>query len=141
MAPGASQLVVGGDSCNDGDFGLQGVFDADLAILGGSGSHPLATIASNSWESGDESQPADLTVIEHAYLLRAAAEGVGMYFSAGDLSGVGAPSSDPYAIAVGGTTLGIGKAGNRLFETGCSRPVGRPAVPWWSTALGSFSAR
>jgi subtilase family serine protease len=120
MAPGASQLVVGGDSCNDGDFGLQGVFDADLAILGGSGSRPLATIASNSWEGGDESQPAYLTVIEHAYLLRAAAGGVGMYFSAGDLSGVGAPSSDPYAIAVGGTTLGIGKAGHRLFETGWS---------------------
>jgi subtilase family serine protease len=120
MAPGASQLVVGGDSCNDGDFGVQAVFDADLAILGGSGSRPLATIASNSWESGDESQPAYLTVVEHAYLLRAAAEGVGMYFSTGDLSGVGAPSSDPYAIAVGGTTLGIGKAGHRLFETGWS---------------------
>jgi|HubBroStandDraft_1064217.scaffolds.fasta_scaffold07070_2 subtilase family serine protease len=119
VAPGASQLVIGGDSCNDGDFGLQGLFDADLAVLG-SGSHPLATIASNSWEGDDESQPGYLTDIEHAYLLRAVAEGVGMYFSAGDGSGVAAPSSDPYATAVGGTTLGIGKTGNRLFETGWS---------------------
>ena len=43
-----------------------------------------------------------------------------MYFSSGDGSGVLAPSSDPYAIAVGGTTLGIGKSGSRLFETGWS---------------------
>ena len=123
MAPGASQLVVGGDTCNDGDFGLQGLFDADTAILNGAGGHPLASVVSNSWESGDESQPAFLTDIEHAYLVRAAAEGVGMYFSSGDFSGVQAPSSDPFAIGVGGTTLGIGRTGNRLFETGWSTGV------------------
>lgn len=120
MAPGASQLVVGGDSCNNGDQGLQGVFDADTAILDGAGGHPLATIASNSWGSGGENQPASLTSIENGYLVRAAAEGVGMYFSSGDTSGVQMPSSDPYATAVGGTTLGIGASGNRLFETGWS---------------------
>ncbi|HYZ52391.1 MAG TPA: S53 family peptidase [Streptosporangiaceae bacterium] len=120
MAPGANQLVVGGDSCNNGDAGLQGLFDAELAVLNGGGKHPLASVASNSWESGSEGQGAALTNIEHAYLLRAAAEGVGMYFSSGDGSGVLAPSSDPYAIAVGGTTLGLGKTSNRLFETGWS---------------------
>jgi subtilase family serine protease len=120
MAPGAHQLVVGGDSCNSGDFGLQGLFDADTAILNGAGGHPLATIASNSWGSGGENQPASLTNIEHAYLVRAAAEGVGMYFSSGDGSGVQDPANDPFAVAVGGTTLGIGKSGQRLFETGWS---------------------
>ncbi len=120
MAPGANQLVVGGDSCNDGDYGLQGLFDADIAVLGGNGIHPLATAASNSWEGYDESQPAFLDNIENSYLIRAAAEGVGMYFSSGDGSGVETPSSDPDAIAVGGTTLGIGATGNRLFETGWS---------------------
>ena len=120
MAPAANQLVIGGDGCNTGDYGLQGLFDADIAVLGGTGRHPLASVASNSWEGGAESQPAFLTNIEHAYLLRAAGEGVGMYFSAGDGSGVESPSSDPDAIAVGGTTLGIGKANNRLFETGWS---------------------
>jgi len=120
MAPAAHQLVIGGDGCNEGDYGLQGLFDADLAVLGGNGHHPLASAASNSWEGGAESQPASLTNIEHAYLLRAAGEGVGMYFSAGDGSGVESPSSDPYAIAIGGTTLGIGKTDNRLFETGWS---------------------
>jgi subtilase family serine protease len=123
MAPAASQLVVGGDSCNNGDFGLQGLFDADTVILNGVGNHPLASVASNSWEGGDESQAPFLTDIEHAYLLRAAAEGVGMYFSAGDGSGVETPSSDPFAIGVGGTTLGISKTNGRLFETGWSTAV------------------
>jgi subtilase family serine protease len=123
MAPGANQLVVGGDSCNNGDYGLQGLFDADIAVLGGNGIHPLATIASNSWEGFDETQPAFLDNIENSYLVRAAAEGVGMYFSSGDGSGVETPSDDPDAIAVGGTTLGIGATGNRLFETGWSTEV------------------
>jgi subtilase family serine protease len=121
LATGANQLVVGGDSCNDGDFGLQGLLDADTAILGGTGSaQPLATIASNSWESGGEAQPAAIDNIEDSILVQSAAEGVGMYFSSGDGSGVEMPSSDPFAIAVGGTTLGLGKSSNRLFETGWS---------------------
>lgn len=120
LAPGANELVVGGDGCDTGYQGLQGLFDAETAVLGGNGKHPLATIASNSWESGGEAQAAAFTNVEHAFLLRAAAEGVGMYFSAGDSSGILEPSSDPYAIAVGGTTLGIGKTNNRLFETGWS---------------------
>jgi subtilase family serine protease len=123
MAPGANQLVVGGDGCNNGDQGLQGLFNADIAILDGVSGHPLATIASNSWESGFEGQAAFLTSIEHAYLMRSAGEGVGMYFSSGDGSGDEMPSSDPFATAVGGTTLGIGQTSNRLFETGWSTGI------------------
>jgi subtilase family serine protease len=123
MAPAAHQLVVGGNACDSGDFGLQGLFDADIAVLGGTGTHPLATVASNSWESGDEGQPGFLDNIENSYLVRAVTEGVGMYFSSGDGSGVEMPSSDPNATAVGGTTLGIGSTHNRLFETGWSTSV------------------
>jgi subtilase family serine protease len=123
MAPAANELVVGGDSCNNGFFGFQSLFDADLAILNGVGGHPLAGIASNSWESGDEAMPADMLAIQHSYLVRAAAEGVSMLFSSGDFSGVEVPSSDPYATAVGGTTLGIGHSNPRLFETGWSTGV------------------
>jgi len=125
MAPGADQLVVGGDSCDLKQDGNQGVYDADVAVLDGASGHPLATVASNSWETGTESQPLSQTKLVHAYLVRAASEGVGMYFSAGDGSGVLEPSVDPDAIAVGGTTLGIGKTGSRLFETG------------WSTGISS----
>jgi subtilase family serine protease len=120
MAPGANEIVVAGAACGGSDPVSQGYIDADQAVVNGSGHHPLASIASNSWDSGPEGQPASETKIEHAYLLQAAAEGVGMYVASGDDSGVDDPASDPYAIAVGGTTLGIGKTGNRLFETGWS---------------------
>ena len=120
MAPDARQIVVGGDGCNQGDFGLQGLFDADIAVLDGAGGLPLATAASNSWGSGGERQPASISNIEHAYLMESASVGVGMYFSSGDGSGVLCPACDPFATAVGGTSLGIGKTGSRLFETGWS---------------------
>jgi subtilase family serine protease len=121
MAPGANQLVIGGDSCNNGDFGLQGLFDADIANIDGIAGvhHPLSTISSNSWGPGDDTQPAILTNIMHAYLVRAAAQGVGMYFASGDGSGVETPD-DPFSILVGGTSLGVGKNNQRLFETGWS---------------------
>ncbi len=122
MAPGANQLVVGGDSCNNGDFGNQGLFDADIVTIDGTPGnhhHPLANISSNSWGPGNDAQPAILTNIMHAYLVRAAAQGVGMYFASGDASGVETPD-DPFSILVGGTSLGIGKNNQRLFETGWS---------------------
>jgi subtilase family serine protease len=131
LAPMARQLVVGGDSCNNGDYGLQALYDADLAVLNGVGGHPLATIASNSWEAGSETIPANLLKIEHGYLVKAAAEGVTMLFSSGDDSGVNVPSSDPYATAVGGTTLGIGHSNPRLFETGWSTGISAASNGRW----------
>ena len=123
LAPMASQLVVGGDSCDNGDYGLQALYDADTLILDGASGHPLASIASNSWEGGDETITVNLLRIEHDYLIKAAAEGVTMLFAAGDSSGVAVPSSDPYATAVGATTLGIGHDNPRLFETGWSTGI------------------
>ncbi len=113
--------MIGGDSCNNGDFGNQGLFDADIVNIDGTAgsNHPLSNISSNSWGPGDDTQPAILTNIMHAYLVRAAAQGVGMYFASGDSSGVETPD-DPFTILVGGTSLGIGSHGQRLFETGWS---------------------
>ena len=117
MALGARELVVGGNSCN-GDP-LQNLYDALLKVLGGSGDHPLASIVSNSWE--DPLKPtAAQKRLSHAILVRAAAEGVGMFFSTNDAAGVLSPSDDPFATAVGGTSLGISRTGGRLFETGWS---------------------
>jgi subtilase family serine protease len=131
MAPAANQLVVGGDSCDNGFFGYQALYDADLAVLNGLGNRPLAQIASNSWEVGDETVPPNMMAIQHAYLVRAAAEGVSMLFSSGDFSGVQTPSSDPYATAVGGTTLGIGHDNPRLFETGWSTGISAIGHKHW----------
>jgi len=131
MAPASNQVVVSGDSCNDGFFGLQALFDADLAVLNGIGNRPLAQVASNSWEAGDESIPANMLQIAHAYLIRAADEGVSMLFSTGDGSGVEVPSSDPYATAVGGTTLAVGHDNPRLFETGWSTGISTASGATW----------
>src|SRR5579875_1971811 len=119
MAPAARQIVMGADSCDEGDAGLQGLFNADIAVLNGSGDQPLATITSNSWGISRESAPGGTLSVAHAYLVRAAAEGVGMYFASGDSQGVEFPT-DPYSISVGATSLGLGKDGQRLFETGWS---------------------
>jgi subtilase family serine protease len=120
MAPGTHELVVGGNPCDVGDFGVQMFFDAETAILNGTGGHPLASVVSNSWEDSAEQGPDSDLRIEHAFLVRAAAEGVGMYFSSGDVSGLITPSNDPFVTAVGGTTLGLRRDGQRLFETGWS---------------------
>jgi subtilase family serine protease len=132
MAPAANQVVVGGDSCDNGFFGVQALFDADLAVLNGFGDRPLAQVASNSWFAGDESVPASMLQITHAYLIRAADEGVSMLFASGDASGVAVPSSDPYATAVGGTTLAIGHGNPRLFETGWSTGVSADQGGHWA---------
>jgi subtilase family serine protease len=120
MAPGADQLMVEGDSCNQGLEGIQPLFDADNAVLTGNGSSSSASIVSNSWEFGGENYPSIYISTANAIDLRASAEGVGMYFSSGDGPGVEMPASDPYSTAVGGTTLGLDASDNRLFETGWS---------------------
>ncbi len=131
MAPGVNELVVNGLSCGGTDPYTQGLLNAVKTVLTGTGHHPLASIVSNSWTSGSEDQAASVTKIEHADLLQAAAEGVGMYVASGDGSGLSAPADDPDAIAVGGTSLGIGKTMNRLFETGWSTGLLRPQNGKW----------
>jgi subtilase family serine protease len=59
--------------------------------------------------------------------LQAAGEGIGMYYSSGDYGdeamslGIAAPdfpASSPFATSVGGTSLGINRAGDIALETG-----------------------
>jgi subtilase family serine protease len=118
MAPGATQLVVGANLCETGDGGFQGGINTDLAVINGNGLAPLASVVSNSWETGYDDQAKDIDQIETAFLVKAASVGVGMYYAAGDSACTTQPASNPYATGVGGTTLAIGKSGTRLFETG-----------------------
>ncbi|MFB8177151.1 protease pro-enzyme activation domain-containing protein [Streptomyces sp. NPDC055966] len=125
MAPGAAQLMVVGGGCDED----QALLDAALSVLTGDGKHPSASIVSNSWQIPLGMVP-EKTV--HAIDVRAAAEGVGMYFSSGDTPGLTVTDSDPYAVAVGGTSLGIGAADNRVFETGWSSDYGSLEHGRWS---------
>ena len=130
MAPGADQLMVVGEGCNED----QALLDAALAVLTGNGAHPSASIVSNSWQIPLGEVPAQTV---HAIDVRAAAEGVGMYFAAGDAPGLNVTDSDPYAVAVGGTTLGIGVKDNRVFETGWSDDyTSLDAGTWTDIGLG-----
>lgn len=113
MAPAAAQVMVVGQGCDED----QALLDAVAAVLTGNGHKPLASIVSNSWQIPQGEVPA-ATV--HALFVRAAAEGVGMYIASGDTPGLTGTDDDPYAISVGGTTLGLGRANQRLFETGWS---------------------
>ncbi|WP_202874979.1 S53 family peptidase [Kribbella kalugense] len=113
MAPSANQLMVVGNGCDE-DHAL---LNAILAVLIGDGHRPLASIVSNSWQIPIGDLPPQTV---HAIAVRAAAEGVGLYFSSGDTPGLTTTASDPYVVAVGGTTLGLGRWNNRVFETGWS---------------------
>lgn len=137
MAPRASQLVVGANLCDTGDGGFQGGFNTDLAVVNGNGKKPLATVVSNSWETGFDDQAADITRIETAFLAKAASAGVGMYYSSGDAPCVQQPASNPDATGVGGTMLGIGKSGTRLFETGALFAKASIKAKAWDVS-GSF---
>jgi subtilase family serine protease len=137
MAPASRQVVMGADSCDHGDAGLQGLFDADIAVLNGTGGHPLASITSNSWGISQESAPGQTLAIAHAYFVRAATEGVGMYFASGDEPGLEFPT-DPYAISVGATSLALGRSGQRLFETGWSTGLSRLRNHHWGKAVALF---
>jgi subtilase family serine protease len=130
MAPRADQLMVDGDSCLKGQSGYrQSLLDAELAPLTGNGTSAAAAVESVSYglaggPVSERSVPRSAVQASHAISLRAAAEGVSLLNASGDTPGI-EPPSDPDRTIVGGTTLGLGAHGGRLFETG------------WSTAFGA----
>jgi subtilase family serine protease len=128
MAPGANQLMVIDQGCDEDQSLLDGV----LTVLAGNGKHPSATIVSNSWQI-PQGEVSPKTV--HAISVRAAAEGVGLYFASGDTTGLSVTDSDPFVTAVGGTTLELGVTNNRILETGWSDDSGSLDSGQW-TDLG-----
>ncbi|WP_322748561.1 MULTISPECIES: S53 family peptidase, partial [unclassified Frankia] len=127
IAPGADISYVAAASCQSTDLidAVQRVVDGRLADV---------VSASISFLSDDE-PPGDIAAA-HATFVQAAAEGIGLYFSAGDdgdnlvhtkVRQVEYPASDPLVTAVGGTTAGISETGSRLFELG------------WETAAATWT--
>jgi subtilase family serine protease len=126
-APGAHILYVGAKNCE------AAMFEAVQQVVDGH----LADIITNSWGDGG-GDVLDSAGTRHAFdnvLLMAAGTGIGVQFSSGDegdeFTTLGAtvadyPSSSPYQTAVGGTSLQVGQAGERLGELG------------WSTSLSEL---
>jgi subtilase family serine protease len=118
MAPGANIVYVGASDCQDPSL--------DKALNTVVGEH-LASIVSNSYgDLGEDIAPQEVATF-HQIVVNAALEGIGVYFSSGDdgdeVSTLGQrtvdfPASDPFVIAVGGTSLAVGASGRTLFETG-----------------------
>ncbi len=117
IAPGAKILYVGGFNCGAGiDIAVSKILDGKLA-----------NIVSNSYGYVGEALPMDAIQGEVNIQLQAAGEGIGLYFSSGDngdeVASLGYASPDfaassPWVTAVGGTSIGITKAGKIAYETG-----------------------
>jgi subtilase family serine protease len=138
-APGARQLMVDGDDCDQSNDGAQALFDAMLEPLTGHGSRASVSIENVCFfiDAGAPNLPS-LLKINHAIALRAAAEGVTMVDAAGDSPGIEPASEDPDVTAVGGTTLGIGARNQRVFETGWSTRFGErtgTSGPWHNEGI------
>lgn len=118
MAPAANVVYSGGRSCFDNALlnALHKIVDTNRA-----------QIISNSW--GNLGEVTDASTIDafDQLFVQAGLKGIGIYYSSGDngdeVSTIGSrqadfPGDDPFVTAVGGTSLGVGKDDNRLFETG-----------------------
>ena len=116
MAPDANIVYVGApNNYQDLDAALNHVVDRHLA-----------QIVTNSYGWSGEDLPNGFVKPYEDVLVQAAAEGIGVYFSSGDNGDESLvlgrpepdyPASSPWVTAVGGTSLGVGAANDRLFET------------------------
>ena len=87
----------------------------------------LANIVSNSWGMPEAwASQGEINSLNDMFE-QAAAEGIGVYFASGDNGdlqdaigekSVGFPDSSPWVTSVGGTSLGIGRHGQYLWESG-----------------------
>jgi subtilase family serine protease len=120
-APGAHILFVGAKNC----FGE--LFGAVRAIV----DNHLADVITNSWgdNGGDLLDDASVRAAFDNTLIMAAGTGISVLGSSGDngdeFTTLGAavgdyPATSPWMTAVGGTTVQIGAAGQRLGEFGWS---------------------
>ena len=117
MAPAAKIVYVGSpNNYQDLDAAMNFVVDRHLA-----------QIVSNSYGFSRELLPPGYIKPLNDTFIQAAAEGIGIYFSSGDsgdnTSKLGFaspdwPAVDPWVTAVGGTSLGVGAANDRVLETG-----------------------
>jgi subtilase family serine protease len=121
-APGAHILFAGAMNCL-----TPGLNDSLRAIVDGH----LASVITNSYgdNAGDLLDSASDRLSTDNILLMADGTGISVLFSSGDsgdefttvgLNSPDYPASSPYSTAVGGTTLQIGSAGQRLGEFGWS---------------------
>ena len=87
----------------------------------------VANVISNSWGMPESfAAPGEVNALTQVFE-QADAEGIGVYFASGDYGdnldatgtlSAGFPDDSPLVTSVGGTSLGVGRFGQREFETG-----------------------
>jgi subtilase family serine protease len=116
MAPGARLMFIGAANQQEGL----------LRAVNWVVSHRAARIVTNSYARPDALTSRAVIVAEEQTAKQAIAEGIGLYFSTGDLGDNKAaygyvttdyPASSPHVTAMGGNTLAIGPSRNFRFET------------------------
>jgi subtilase family serine protease len=138
LAPRARVVYAGARDCS-----TTALDEAITTVLDGE----LAQVITNSWGSpGETAGRAQLQAFADTFL-QAAIEGVAVIFASGDNGdqvarrgerAVDFPSSAPWVTSVGGTSLGIGADGERIFETGWGVDRTSLAGGAWPALPGTF---
>ena len=118
FAPGATVLYAAGRSCSDSDL-----FDTQAAVVDDN----RASIVSLSYGSIESGETGVQAALDTALFKQAALQGIGFYVASGDNGDelvsagnkqVDTSGNNPYATAVGGSSLAIDQAGRYSFEAG-----------------------
>ncbi len=118
MAPDAKFVYVAGSSCSSLDLGYAEAVTVDAN---------LASIVSISYGGTEATMTTGEAALETQIFKQGALQGIGFYIASGDngdevdntgLKQVDTSGSNPYATAVGGTSLGLGPSSGYWFETG-----------------------
>ncbi|MET3429747.1 subtilase family serine protease [Actinoplanes tereljensis] len=145
LAPGAKIVYVGGADCSTG------LDEAWAATI----DNHVADIVTNSWGTGtDKVEDLGQEFIDfyQQFSLEAALTGITVDFSSGDAGDetqggtvpeaktVDFPADLPYVTGVGGTSVGIDKHGNRVWEHGWQTaysPLSTDGKTWGTPAYSS----
>ena len=132
IAPGATIHYFGAVSCYDPDL---------LDTLQQTVDDPAVDVVTNSWSGYESGETPDTVAAYEQVFQQGTVEGKAFLFSSGDdgdeLAATGTkqvdyPSSDPYVIGVGGTSVGI--AGGQLVgQTGWGTEKAALGTSGWNT--------
>ena len=149
IAPGARVLYVA-VNCSNSTAGFELNFlDAETRIV----DRHLADVETDSYSTLESGYTPAMAAAWSEILEQGAAEGIGFDFDSGDggddtnntpgtPAAVTFPASDPWATAVGGTTLEIGQSGQVIDELGWGDTIAqenRPGTAYLSQLPGVFA--
>ncbi|EQD50443.1 Peptidase S53 propeptide, partial [mine drainage metagenome] len=140
MAPGATLLVYDADSATDQDF-----TDTYNKIV----TDNTAEVLTTSWGEPEADASSATLSTDDGIFKQAAAQGISVFAAAGDNGSSDGtsnsdtadyPSSDPYVLAAGGTTLTLTSSGTRSSEIAWSSGGGAESAvfsePSWQVGNG-----